>query len=245
MDNYALGNYNQFTYKLRKLIDKVEGRKPSNYEFIGAFIDDEESLEIIKDAKNGIFSRPNAKKIFLEYLKQSKKNVWMLKNIFNTRIIDKNIKLLELEIQKDELKLIDNKREQDEQVDKIVDPVLKELYYLFIRLEKINSIEKIRLREALIETYNEYLERKKVIQAQELDDSFTLGEDNIFNLKQDMLGRATSIDLELRKIENISGENRDFNEQCQIFENAIASILGNDGENKVIGGENPPKARRP
>ena len=88
MDNYALGNYNEFTYELKRILDKIEGKKPSDYEFIGAFIEDEEALQIIKDAKNGVFSNNNAKKIYLEYLKTSKKNIWGLKNIFTTIFYD-------------------------------------------------------------------------------------------------------------------------------------------------------------
>ena len=88
MDNYALGNYNEFTYKLKKLIDKTEGKKPNDYEFVGAFINDEESLAIIKDAKKGIFPNINSKRVFLEYLKQSKKKSSGFINIFHTLFSD-------------------------------------------------------------------------------------------------------------------------------------------------------------
>lgn len=314
MDNYALGNYNKFTLKLKKLIDKIEGKKTGDYEFIGAFIEDEERLAIIKDAKKGIFSDINSKRVFLEYLKQSKKNSRGLKNIFNTlfndikeiynyywkkvewpvilgvfssmprilvivslkfviplfgliiggcfiansyfllqknisrfktkRITNQNIKRLESEIKKDELKLIENKRANEEKIEKIDDPILKEIAHLFIRLEKINSPDKMKIREELLRIRTEYIERRKAIQKQELDDSLTLGKDNIFGLKQDMLGKTTEIDIKLRQLEDVSAKNRDFDEECQILDSIMKSSPSSFEEVKIIGGNRPPRTRK-
>lgn len=315
MDNYALGNYNEFTYKLKKLIDKIEGKKPNDYVFIGAFIDDEESLAIIKDAKKGIFSDINSKRLFLDYLKQSKKNSSGLKNIFNNlfsdikdiynyywkkvelsfilgvfssipsiliiidlefalfilsvilggcfiansyfllqknisrfkakRITNQNIKCLELEIKKDELKLIENKRENEEKVEKIDDSILKEIANLFIRLEKINSSEKTKIKEDLLKIRTDYIEGRKKIQENELDDCFTLGENNIFGLKQEMLERTTEVDFKLHQLEDISAENRDFDEECQILESIMNNSSTSSGADRVIGGDRSPRARIP
>lgn len=316
MDNYALGNYNDFTLKLKKLIDKTEGKKPNDYEFVGAFIDDEESLAIIKDAKKGIFPNINSKRVFLEYLKQSKKNSSGLKNIFNNlfsdikdiynhywkkvewpvifeafsskpavilgilnlkfaiplfgliiggcfiansyfllqknisrfkakRITNQNIKCLELEIKKDELKLIENKRENEEKVEKIDDSILKEIANLFIRLEKINSSEKTKIKEDLLKIRTDYIEGRKKIQENELDDCFTLGENNIFGLKQEMLERTTEVDFKLHQLEDISAENRDFDEECQILESIMNNSSTSSGADRVIGGDRSPRARIP
>ena len=83
MENYKIGNYNEFTYKLKKLIDKKTGRRSKKYELIGQFIDDKKTLEIVKDAKKGIFNSDNDKKIYLEYLENSKRKSMSMKHFFS------------------------------------------------------------------------------------------------------------------------------------------------------------------
>lgn len=83
MENYKIGNYNEFTYKLKKLIDKKTGRRSKKYELIGQFIDDKKMLEIVVNARKGIFNSDNDKKIYLDYLENSKRKSMSIKHFFS------------------------------------------------------------------------------------------------------------------------------------------------------------------
>ena len=80
MDNYAFGNYNSFTLKLKQLVERVEKNE--------AEINNEKELalrkkQIIKKAKKGIILNDEARKIYLEYLQDSKKfSVFDIKEYF-------------------------------------------------------------------------------------------------------------------------------------------------------------------
>lgn len=83
MNNYKLGNYNEFTYKLKKLIDKKTKKTKTKYELIGQFIDDKDILEIVVNARKGIFNSDNDKKIYLDYLENSKRKSMSIKHFFS------------------------------------------------------------------------------------------------------------------------------------------------------------------
>ena len=83
MENYKIGNYNEFTYKLKKLIDKKTKETKTKYELIGQFIDDKDILEIVVNAKKGIFNSDNDKKIYLDYLENSKRKSMNVKHFFS------------------------------------------------------------------------------------------------------------------------------------------------------------------
>lgn len=75
MDNYKLGNYNELTYEIKKLIDKKTKKRSSRYEFIGKFIENPFYLKVIenviKDKSSVISNRLYDNEIMLEYLEQS------------------------------------------------------------------------------------------------------------------------------------------------------------------------------
>lgn len=86
MDNYAFGNYNDFTFKLRQLVDRIQGIEQKN--------GDEEEIDlrkerILKDAKKGLIPNDEARKVYLEHLKNSKKfSFSKIKSYFSNLIDD-------------------------------------------------------------------------------------------------------------------------------------------------------------
>ena len=78
-----------------------------------------------------------------------------------------------------------------------------------------------------------------------VSEPITLGENNIFGLKQDMLERTTEVDFKLHQLEDISAENRDFDEECQILESIMNNSSSSSGEIRTIGGDRSPRARKP
>lgn len=86
MDNYAFGNYNNFTLKLKRLIDRVQGIEQEK--------DDEEEIalrkeQIIEDAEKGLIPNNEAREVYLLYLKNSKKfSFSKIKSYFSNLIDD-------------------------------------------------------------------------------------------------------------------------------------------------------------
>lgn len=86
MDNYAFGNYNNFTLRLKRLIDRVQGIEQEK--------NDEEEFtlrkeQILKDAKKGLVPNDEARKVYLEHLKNSKKfSFSKIKSYFSNLIDD-------------------------------------------------------------------------------------------------------------------------------------------------------------
>ena len=68
MDNYGFGNYNDFTFKLRQLVDRIQGIEQE-------YDDEKENAlrkeQIIKDAKKGLIPNDEARKVYLEHLKKN------------------------------------------------------------------------------------------------------------------------------------------------------------------------------
>lgn len=74
MENFKIGNYNEATSKIKVLIDKMTGKIITNDTLCGAFIKDEETLEIIKKCKDGKNDDGKFLEVYLKYLKKSRNN---------------------------------------------------------------------------------------------------------------------------------------------------------------------------
>ena len=86
MDNYAFGNYNNFTSKLKQLIDRVQGIEQENADEKERALNKE---QIIKEAEKGLIPNDEARRIYLEHLKNSKKfSFSKIKSYFSNLIDD-------------------------------------------------------------------------------------------------------------------------------------------------------------
>ena len=74
MENFKIGNYNEATSKIKVLIDKMNGKIITNDTLCGAFIKDEETLEIIKKCKDGKNDDGKFLEVYLKYLQKSRNN---------------------------------------------------------------------------------------------------------------------------------------------------------------------------
>lgn len=330
MDNYKLGHYNEFTYKIKELIDIKENVRTKKYELIGYLIEDKKTLEIVKNARKGIFSSIEDKEVFLNYLETLKREtkemkylflnlnkykslsetykiatsivvdfikecydlitVYLLFSIFFKiliyfilvvasiiavfpplisltitliakfnfeRSINNSIKNVKADINRVNL-LHESKQRQleegkEELVDKNVktgDTILDELLGLSKRIAGIKENANIdiseisKLETEIINISKEYIEGKIEIEMQSLDDETQLGGENEFSLQSDIIKKIASIEFRLRKLEEISGNIDKFDEKRQVFEGAMADILKDDSEDRVIGGNRSPRAKK-
>lgn len=305
MNNYKLGNYNEFTYKLKKLIDKKTKKTKTKYELIGQFIDDKDILEIVVNAKKGIFNSDNDNKIYLEYLENSKRKSMNMKHFFSNLLdnykyivtkLFKNtdssylpilfyilffgiinnliqiillfiltcflttsifnftktlqarndikkyfnhaIKELKIDIEKNKLiddsaklQLNEGKKELVSENSKTGDSILDELLDLSKRIaivKKNDNIDDSEISELETEIKNiskEYMDGKIEIEMQGLEEEIQLGEKSEFDLQSDIITKIATIELRLRKFEEVSANIYEFDGKCQEFESAMTDIL--------------------
>ena len=81
MDNYALGIYNNFTSKLKKLVDRVQMLEQRKNELV-------REKQIIKDAESGLGLSEDEKHIYLEHLKKSNKFSFLKIKTYFSNLID-------------------------------------------------------------------------------------------------------------------------------------------------------------
>ena len=70
---------------------------------------------------------------------------------------------------------------------------------------------------------------------QGLDDEIRLGEKSEFALQSDVIKKIASIELRVRKLEEISANIYEFDGKCQEFESAMTDILDGSEVEKNIG----------
>lgn len=94
MENFKMGNYNEATIKIKRLLDKIDESIISEDFVRGAFVESEEELEIIKAVKEGKVKDNDSKKVYLDYLKKIRDNYKGFNSIFrdfiNTLSINRN-----------------------------------------------------------------------------------------------------------------------------------------------------------
>lgn len=317
MENYKIGNYNEFTYKLKKLIDKKTKETKTKYELIGQFIDDKDILEIVVNAKKGIFNSYIDKKIYLDYLENSKRksmNVkhffsnlldnykYLLNKLFNNSLnfysfslisflgivnsfihgvvltillftltcffvitnfnfrktlkgrndikkyFNRAIKELKIDIEKNKLiddsaklQLNEGKKELVSENAKTGDFILDELLDLSRRIARVKKNDNIddseisRLEAEIKKISREYMDGKIEVEMQGLDDEIRLGEKSEFALQSDVIKKIASIELRVRKLEEISTNIYKFDGKCQEFESAMTDILDGSEVEKNTG----------
>lgn len=94
MENFKMGNYNEATWKIKRLLDKIDESIISEDFVRGAFVESEEELEIIKAVKEGKLKDNDSKKVYLDYLKKIRDNYKGFNSFFrdfiNTLSINRN-----------------------------------------------------------------------------------------------------------------------------------------------------------
>ena len=70
MDNYKFGNYSNFTRQLNQIVERTKEMEEDNNDDEKIRLDKE---RIIEDAKNGLIPNDKARRVYLEYLKDSRK----------------------------------------------------------------------------------------------------------------------------------------------------------------------------